>query len=107
MYDRWFLLGEKRNELLALREVRQYGRDSFSDPDHVSIYVFKPHERHARGVRILGRTALECTPNRLALSIACLQGSPRVSGAALPEMAQRAPLPGWWPPGRRSLVGAG
>jgi predicted RNA methylase len=65
-YDRWFLLGEKRNELLALREVQQYGRDSFGDPDHVSIYGLKPHEWYARGVRILGRTAVECTRDRLA-----------------------------------------
>jgi predicted RNA methylase len=65
-YDRWFLLGEKRNELLALWEVQQYGRDSFGNPDHVSIYGLKPHEWHARGVRIVGRTAVECTPDRLA-----------------------------------------
>src|SRR5262249_14440282 len=65
-YDRWFLLGEKRNELLTLREVQQYGRDTFGDPDHVSIYGLKPHEWYARGVRILGRTAVECTPGRLA-----------------------------------------
>lgn len=65
-YDRRFLLGEKRNELLALREVQRYGRDSFGDPDHVSIYGLKPHQWYARGVRILGRTAVECTPDRLA-----------------------------------------
>jgi predicted RNA methylase len=65
-YDRWSLLGKKRNKLLALREVQQYGRDSFGDPDHVSIYGLKPHEWYARGVRILGRTAVECTPDRLA-----------------------------------------
>ena len=65
-YDRWFLLGEKRNELLALSEVQQYGRDSFGNPDHVSIYGLTPHEWYARGVRILGRTAVECTPDRLA-----------------------------------------
>ena len=35
------LLGEKRNELLALHEVQQYGRDSFGAPDHVSIYGLK------------------------------------------------------------------
>ena len=68
-YDRWFLLGEKRNELLTLREVQQYGRDTFGDPDHVSIYGLKPHEWYARGVRILGRTAVECTPDRLAALI--------------------------------------
>src|SRR5215469_10478476 len=66
VYDRWFLLGEKRNELLALWEVQQYGRDSFGDPDYVSIYGLKPHEWYARGVRMLGRTAVECTRDRLA-----------------------------------------
>jgi hypothetical protein len=65
-YDRWLLLGEKRNELLALREVQQYGRDSFGDPDYVTIYGFTPAEWYARGVRILGRTAVECTRDRLA-----------------------------------------
>jgi 16S rRNA G966 N2-methylase RsmD len=65
-YDRWFLLGEKRNELLALREVEQYGRDSFGDPDYVSIYGLAPREWYARGVRILGRTAVECTRDLLA-----------------------------------------
>src|SRR5215467_3080574 len=66
VYDRWFLLGEKRNELLALGDVQQYGRDSFGDPDHVSLYGLKPDEWYARGVRILGRTAVECTRDRLA-----------------------------------------
>jgi hypothetical protein len=66
VYDRWFLLGEKRNELLALWEVQQYGRDGFGDPDYVSIYGLKPDEWYERGVRILGRTAVECTRDRLA-----------------------------------------
>jgi len=65
-YDRWFLLSERRNELLALWEVQQYGHDSFGDPDHVTIYGLKPPQWYARGVRILGRTAVECTPDRLA-----------------------------------------
>ena len=33
-YDRALLLGEKRTEVLTLDEVRQYGRDSFGDPDY-------------------------------------------------------------------------
>jgi hypothetical protein len=65
-YDRWFLLGEKRNELLTLREVEQYGRDSFGDPDYVSIYGLAPRGWYTRGVGILGRTAVECTRDRLA-----------------------------------------
>jgi hypothetical protein len=68
-YDRWFLLGAKRSEMLALWEVEQYGRDSFGDPDYVSIYGCKPREWHARGVRMLGRTAVECTRDRLASQI--------------------------------------
>src|SRR5215831_6725101 len=66
VYDRWFMLGEKRYDVLALAEVRQYGRDNFGDPDFLSIYGLKPHEWYARGVRILGRTAVECTRDRLA-----------------------------------------
>ena len=65
-YDRWFLLGEKRNEQLSLPDVTQYGLDSFGDPDYVSIYGLKPGDWYARGVRILGRTAVECTRDRLA-----------------------------------------
>ena len=68
-YGRWFLLGEKRNELLALWEVQQYGRDSFGDSDYVSLYGLKPADWYARGVRILGRTAVECTRDLLAASI--------------------------------------
>jgi len=69
VYDRWLLLGEKRNEVLALWEVQQYGRDSFGDPDYVSIYGLRPREWYERGVRILGRTAVECTRDRLAALI--------------------------------------
>ena len=79
MYDRWFLLGEKRNELLARWEVEQYGRDSFGDPDYISLYGLAPREWYARGVRILGRTAVECTRDRLAdrigADVAAIAGS--------------------------------
>lgn len=84
VYDRWFLLGEKRSERLALWEVQQYGRDSFGDPDYVSIYGLKPHEWYARGVRIPGRTAVECTRDQLASLIghdiaAAARAAPAVS----------------------------
>jgi hypothetical protein len=37
-YDRALLLhGSKRNEILTLREVQQYGSDSFGDPDYVNF----------------------------------------------------------------------
>jgi len=81
VYDRRFLLGEKRNDVLALWEVQQYGRDSFGDPDYVSLYGLKPDEWHERGVRILGRTAVECTRDRLAALI----------GRDIAAVAQTAP----------------
>lgn len=65
-YDRWVLLGEKRYELLDLQAVQRYGRDEFGDPDFVSIYGLKPADWYARGVRLLGRTAVECTRDRFA-----------------------------------------
>jgi hypothetical protein len=65
-YDRTYLLGaSKRNDVLALWEVQRYGRDSFGDPDYVSIYGLTPEEWYARGVRLLARTVVECTRDRL------------------------------------------
>src|SRR5262249_47114470 len=69
-YDRALMLGEKRNEILTLDEVRQYGQDSFGDPDYVCVYGLRPGEWYARGVRLLGRTAVECTRDPLASLIA-------------------------------------
>jgi hypothetical protein len=67
LFDRALLLhGPKRNEILTLDEVRQYGTDSFSDVDYLSIYGMKPAEWYARGIRLLGRTAVECTRDVLA-----------------------------------------
>lgn len=66
MYDRALLLhGAKRNEVLTLHEVRQYGIDSFADPDYLHIYGMSPDAWYARGVRLLGRTAVECTRDAL------------------------------------------
>ena len=55
--------------MLELWEVQQYGIDSSGDPDYVSIYGMRPPEWYAKGVRVLGRTAVECTRDRLADSI--------------------------------------
>lgn len=38
------LLGRKRNQVLTLEEVQRYGRESFGDADHVSIYGLRPAE---------------------------------------------------------------
>src|SRR5215831_18317820 len=69
-HDRQFLLmGAKRNAVLELQEIERYGIDSYGDADWVSIYGLRPAEWYARGVRMLGRTAVECTRDRLADAI--------------------------------------
>jgi hypothetical protein len=66
VYDRAFLLhGAKRNEVLTLAEVQRYGLESFADADYVSIYGMSPEEWHSLGIRVLGRTAVECTRDAL------------------------------------------
>lgn len=60
------LHGRKRNEVLTLNEVQRYGAESFSDPDYVRLYSMTPPQWYARGVRLLGRTAVECTRDPLA-----------------------------------------
>ena len=67
VHDRALLLaGAKRNVVLELAEVERYGLDSYRDPDHVSIYGLRPAEWYAKGIRLLGRTAVECTRDALA-----------------------------------------
>jgi hypothetical protein len=65
-YDRTLLLGPKRNELLELWEVERYGHDSFGDANYVCIYGLRPQDWYGRGVRLPGRTVVECTRDRLA-----------------------------------------
>jgi len=82
LYDRALLLsGSKRNRILELWEVQTYGTDSFADPDYVCIYGLKPAEGYACGIRILGRTAVECTRDCLAEQI----------GKDIAEVARTAP----------------
>lgn len=67
LHDRALLLhGRLRNEVLTLSEVQRYGSDSFSDPDYVRLYGMTPPQWYARGIRLLGRTAVECTRDALA-----------------------------------------
>jgi len=70
IYDRALLLnGARRDAVLDLSEVQRYGHDSFGDPDYVAIYGMRPAEWYAKGVRMLGRTAVECTRDVLADAI--------------------------------------
>jgi hypothetical protein len=66
-YNRELLLhGSKRNEVLSLAEIEQYGLDSFADADCISIYGMPPREWYRQGIRLLGRTVVECTRDALA-----------------------------------------
>lgn len=70
-HDRQLLLaGVKRNEILTLEEVERYGVDSYGDANYVSIYGLRPGEWYGKGIRLLGRTAVECTRDDLGSSIA-------------------------------------
>ena len=70
MYDRELLLdGVRRDAVLELWEVQRYGSDSFGDADYVSVYGLRPADWYGRGVRLLGRTAVECTRDALADAI--------------------------------------
>ena len=70
-YDRRLLLaGTLRNAVLELWQVERYGTDSYGDADYVSIYGLRPADWYARGVRLLGRTAVECTRDALGSAIA-------------------------------------
>jgi hypothetical protein len=85
-YDRQLLLlGPKRNQVLELWEVQRYGRDSYGDADYVSIYGLPPATWHEKGIRLLGRTAVECTRDELADAIgrdtaAAAKSAPATSG---------------------------
>jgi hypothetical protein len=70
IYDRQFLLSqEKRNQVLELWEVERYGVDSYGHAAYVSVYGMTPAEWYARGIRLLARTAVECTRDVLGDAI--------------------------------------
>jgi len=80
VYDRALLLhGSKRNELLTLAEIEKYGLDSFADANYISIYGMPPREWYRHGIRLLGRTAVECTRDalgeRIGLDVAAVAAS--------------------------------
>jgi 16S rRNA G966 N2-methylase RsmD len=65
-YDRAFLLSDgKRNQVVELWEVQQFGIDSFADPEYVCIYGMPPTEWHRRGIRLLARTTLAAVRDKL------------------------------------------
>ncbi len=69
-YDRELLLGGAlRSTVLDLWEVERYGADSYGDADYVSVYGMRPATWYAKGIRLLGRTAVECTRDVLGQAI--------------------------------------
>jgi hypothetical protein len=69
-YDRRLLLaGAKRNQILELWEVQRYGSDCYDDADYVRIYGMPPAEWYSKDIRLLGRTAVECTRDALGAAI--------------------------------------
>ena len=70
LYDCQLLLtGVKRNEILDLWELQRYGSDSYGDANHVCIYGMRPADWYSKGIRLLGRTAVECTRDGLGGAI--------------------------------------
>jgi len=70
IYDRELLLSPaKSTAVLDLWEVQRYGLDSYGDTDYVSVYGLRPAEWYAKGIRLMGRTAVECTRDVLASAI--------------------------------------
>lgn len=64
------LLGPKRATVLTVDEIREASRALYGDPEHLRIYGMPPDAFTARGIRILGRTAVECTTDPHATAIA-------------------------------------
>jgi hypothetical protein len=64
------LFGPLREAVLDLDQVRRYGATVFGDPDAISLYDMTPEAWYARGVRLLGRTTVECTRDSLSRLIA-------------------------------------
>ncbi|MEO6509930.1 MAG: hypothetical protein ABIO16_02990 [Nocardioides sp.] len=64
------LFGPLRESVLDLDQVRRYGATMFGDPDAISIYGMTPPTWYERGIRLLGRTVVECTRDSLSALIA-------------------------------------
>ena len=81
VFDREHVLfGPLREAVLDLDQVRRYGVAMFGDPDAISLYGMTPPEWYERGIRLLGRTMVECTRDRLSELIA--SDIAEVAGAA-------------------------
>ena len=66
----------------STRRWREFGRDSFGDPNVVSLYGMTPAQLYARGVRIRARTTLEAVRDPLGNRIG--QDVARIAATAPP-----------------------
>ena len=64
------LLGPKRYQTLTREEVADAGQVFFNDPEGLAYYGMPPSRWYALGIRILGRTCTEATPDITAAPIA-------------------------------------
>jgi hypothetical protein len=70
------LHGSKRNEVLTLDAVQQYGIDSFADPDYVSLCGMTPTEWYAHSLagenrRGIGKNCLEDKASLSLIPLVC------------------------------------
>jgi hypothetical protein len=64
------LLGPRRYDVLSLDDIVEAGRVLFGAPDGLAFYGLPPSAWYARGIRLLGRTCVEATPDITARPIA-------------------------------------
>jgi hypothetical protein len=64
------LRGPRRHDVLSLPDIVEVGRVLFGDPDGMAFYGLALSAWYAQGIRLLGRTCVEATPDVTALPIA-------------------------------------
>lgn len=61
------LLGEKQSVMLSLDEIQRVGEEFYEDPEGLQLYGMRPRDYFEIGVRITGRTAIECSNDPRAI----------------------------------------
>ncbi|MYW05760.1 hypothetical protein [Streptomyces sp. SID3343] len=64
------LLGPSRNRILTAAELCEAGRLIYGDPNGLSLYGIPAPEMEAKGIRLLGRTTIECCVDAHATAVA-------------------------------------
>jgi hypothetical protein len=69
------LRGPRRHDVLSLTDIVEVGRVVYGDPEGMAFYGLAPSVWYARGIRLLGRTCVEATPDVTARPIARTVGA--------------------------------